>query len=233
MPIEHKNITNENLHEPKDVNSAAANSTYVADGVGSGTWEEPEPKGVLAATADTIYVANGSQSGAFKDTSEIVRMGVWDYNDAATSSSAISLTPTGNDIILTNDGAGAFTNKTYKLSDVSELWDATTNRFDFTDLNLGDVVEIRIDLSVTTSTANTDTKLKINLAIGGSPYVLVIDHSSFKTAGTYQITKMFSIYMGDANTRDNPASLSLSSDSGSATVVVNGWYLKALKRGLV
>ena len=40
MPIEHKNITNENLHEPLDVNSAAANTTYVADGVGSGTWEE-------------------------------------------------------------------------------------------------------------------------------------------------------------------------------------------------
>jgi hypothetical protein len=36
--IEHKNIANANLHEPKDVSTANAGDTYVADGLGSGSW---------------------------------------------------------------------------------------------------------------------------------------------------------------------------------------------------
>ena len=191
-----------------------------------------ESKGIAGATANTFYVANGSGSGTFKSTTELVRMGVWDYNDSATSGTPISLTPINTDIVMTNNGAGAFTNKTYALSDIPDVWDTTTNRFDFTGFNLGDVVDMRLDLTVTTTAANTETQLKINLAIGGSPYTLVIDHSSFKNAGTYQMTKMFSVYMGDANTRDNPASITLRSDSGTASAIVNGWYLKGLKKGL-
>ena len=233
MPIEHKNITNANLHEPKDVNTAAANTTYVADGVGSGTWEEPEPKGILTASADEIYVADGAQSGAYKSVTELVRMGVWDYNDAGTTVTPISLTPTGNDIELTNDEAGAFTNKTNKLSDVTDVWDAATARFDFSELSTGDVVDIRFDVTVTTTGTNTDITLKLNLGIGGSPYSLVVDHSFFKVAGTYQIIKMFSVYIGDTNTQNKPASVTMSSDAGSATCVVNGWYTKVLKKDLV
>jgi hypothetical protein len=38
MSIEHKNITDPNIHEPKGVNTAAGNTVYVATGSGSGTW---------------------------------------------------------------------------------------------------------------------------------------------------------------------------------------------------
>lgn len=38
MAIEHKNITNADLHEPKDVSSAVTGTVYVADGAGSGDW---------------------------------------------------------------------------------------------------------------------------------------------------------------------------------------------------
>lgn len=230
--VEHVNIPDSELHEPKGAATAAVNTTYVSDGASSGTWTEPEPKGVRGETANKVYVTNGANSGTMTSTEEIVRMGVWDYNDAATSTTPISLTPTGTDVDLTNDELGANTNKTYKLSDVTDVWDASTNRFDFSELSLGDVVDLRIDVTVTTTSSNTDTVLKINLGIGGTVYSLKIDRSSFKTAGTYQIVKMFSVYMGDTNTLNNPASLTLSSDSGSATCVVNGWYAKVLKKGL-
>jgi len=41
MPIEHKNITNADLHEPLDVSTAPVDAVYISDGLGSGNWEVP------------------------------------------------------------------------------------------------------------------------------------------------------------------------------------------------
>ena len=38
--VEHVTITDPNIHEPKGVASASANQVYVADGAGSGSWED-------------------------------------------------------------------------------------------------------------------------------------------------------------------------------------------------
>ena len=38
MPVEHVNITDPEIHEPKGVATASAADIYVADGAGSGTW---------------------------------------------------------------------------------------------------------------------------------------------------------------------------------------------------
>jgi len=41
MPdVQHANLTTTELHEPKDAHSASANTTYVSDGAGSGTWQK-------------------------------------------------------------------------------------------------------------------------------------------------------------------------------------------------
>jgi len=45
MPIEHKNITNADLHEPLDVSTAAVGTVYIADGAGSGGWVRSNPYG--------------------------------------------------------------------------------------------------------------------------------------------------------------------------------------------
>lgn len=41
MPIEHRNLTGAQLHEPKGVENASEGTVYVADGAGSGTWVDP------------------------------------------------------------------------------------------------------------------------------------------------------------------------------------------------
>lgn len=41
MAVEHKDLTGDQLHEPKGAETAAAGSVYVADGSGSGTWSDP------------------------------------------------------------------------------------------------------------------------------------------------------------------------------------------------
>lgn len=229
--VEHVNIPDSELHEPKGVAGATVNQTYVANGAGSGSWTEPEPKGVRGASANEVYLADGSNSGTMTSTDELVRMGFWVYADDATGSSAISLTPTGVDVVMTNDEADAATNKTYKLSDVTDLWNEITDRFDFTGMSLGDTVDVQINISVTTSTTDTDIVSKINLGIGGTPYSIVIDRTSYKTAGTYDIVKTIPILLKDSNTLSNPASITLSSDSGTATAVVNEWAVRAFKKG--
>jgi len=39
VTIEHRNLTGAQLHEPKGCATAGAGTVYVADGVGSGTWQ--------------------------------------------------------------------------------------------------------------------------------------------------------------------------------------------------
>lgn len=67
--IEHKNITDPEIHEPKGASAAGAGFIYVADGLGSGTWVIPEPKGADIATENEVYLADGVGGGAFKHTS--------------------------------------------------------------------------------------------------------------------------------------------------------------------
>jgi hypothetical protein len=38
--IQHKNIVNADLHEPKDISTAVVNTVYVANGAGTGTWKQ-------------------------------------------------------------------------------------------------------------------------------------------------------------------------------------------------
>lgn len=152
-----------------------------------------------------------------------------DWNDSTTAITPITLsgTPAG----LTNDGVGPFTNTSYRVNGHGDIWDVSSNRFDWSSLALGDTVDIRIDVTVTTSAPNTQITTSFDLAIGGaSPYVLNIDTRIFKSAGTNQVVRWYSIYMGDNNTLDNPARLLMVSDGSGDTVVVNGWYVRTLVR---
>lgn len=67
MTVQHKDIPEAQLHEPKGVSTAQSNHTYVADGAGSGSWSEPEPKDAGGATAGQVYIADGSGSGGWAD----------------------------------------------------------------------------------------------------------------------------------------------------------------------
>ncbi len=60
--IEHKNLTDAELHEPKGVSAASSNTVYVADGAGSGSWSQAPYKYTLnvkladISTAGSAYV---------------------------------------------------------------------------------------------------------------------------------------------------------------------------------
>ncbi len=160
--------------------------------------------------------------------------GVYDYNDLATQTTQIPLTLADTQYELTNDGAGSNTNKTYALTNLTDIWNTSTNRFEFNNgsvLELGDTVDIRFDVEVTTGSANTAVEMSMELGVGASPYQLpLIPSVNFKTAGTYKLVRWFSVYMGDANTLDNPSRILMEADTTGATVQVNGWYIRPMKR---
>lgn len=150
------------------------------------------------------------------------REGYADYNDSATAVTPITV-PANTWVVLTNDGLGPFSRSTLQNKvGVSTIWDGFS-QFDWSELSIDDEVEIRVDADVTTSGANADVEIKLFLGVGASEYSVPIDKGTFKAAGTNKMGDWQGIYLGDANTKDNPAELRIFSDV-AATVVNNGFY---------
>lgn len=155
-----------------------------------------------------------------------------DYNDNATSTTPISVPNTNTYVYLTNDGAGTYTNKLHSPFNVTpEIWDTTNNEFNFTGLKLGDVVEIRLDLQITTTAPNQFVDIDLELGIGGGSYDILFGKTVFKTAGVQDFNRYNTVYMGDTNTLNNPAKFKIRSED-TATVVVRGWALVVTQRGI-
>ena len=201
---EHNTLTGASLHEPKGAATAAVGQIYVATGTGTGVWQAP---------------ATG------------VQMGWWDYNDAATAVTPIPLTLADTYYPLTNDGAGPYTNIGYALDGVA-IWNATNNRFDFSGLALGSTVDIRLDITIVTATANDNVTVGMHLAEGGLPYDLVIlSEKGYKTAGSHHEILPIHLYIGDTNTQQNGAYFEALCDTAGATVQVNGYFARVITGG--
>ena len=108
----------------------------------------------------------------------------------------------------------------------------STGAFDPTQLDFGDTMLIRNDFAVTPNTNNALLELRYQLGTGAGSYTLQ------KTVGRLDsgsgIPYRFSlepdqIYMGDANTRDNPITLQLRLSS-DGTVVTAGSAITVVKR---
>jgi hypothetical protein len=161
---------------------------------------------------------------------DLVQMGIYDYNDTATATTPINVTGGAGFVYLTNDGLGDFTQTDNALPGAPNLWDASTDEFDWTDLNIGDSVDIRLDIEVTTTQPNQQVTVALEVASGDAgEYDIQFSKNTYKTAGVQDVLVMNGIYMGDVVTQGNPAKFKIRSDD-NATVVVRGWYLKALAR---
>ena len=158
------------------------------------------------------------------------RTGFFDYNDLATATTPITITGGAGFILLPNDELGSFTNKTYAPANVTDIWDATGNVFDWTELELGDTVDIRLDLELVTTSANTQIDVDLFLGTGGGAYQIpFVVEQNFKSAGTYKLNRFNSLYMGDSNTLDNGGTFQAKADN-TCTIKVNGWYVRIIRR---
>ena len=171
---------------------------------------------ILTATSGGGSVPTDNFSGGF-----------FDYNDDGLAN--ISHTG-GADTPLTNNEAGAFTNKTYPPLGVTDVWDEVGNEFDWSQLSLGDMVDIRLDIEVTTSSANQEITIELELGQGGSAYRIPFIHLFYKTTGAKKVGAFTGVYMGDTNTLNNAGQFIFTS-ANNATIKINGWYCKVIKMG--
>ena len=203
---EHVSITDPNIHEPKGASTASAGQILIADGSGSTSWQN--------APFSTVEV------------------GWYDYNDVTTVTTPIALTTPGTYYTLTNDGAGVNTNTTFGIAGIPNIWNTATNRFDFSGLDIGDTLEIRADIDITTTSANTAGNLVLELATGTGNEIDIplINNNNVKVASTVHYVANVGLYIGSALVRDNPARIKASADTAGATVKVRGWYIRVIKR---
>ena len=155
--------------------------------------------------------------GQFKGKSGFI-----DYNDSATIVTPINIGTTYTNI--TNDGLGNDTQKEYAPKGVSDVYDVINNRFDFSDLKLGDMIHYRLNLTVTTTTANQELFFTTLLGLDNPP---IVSYSStnkyfqFKTSGTYPITIDSYFDMGNESTLNSFGNFYIKSNN-SATLINHG-----------
>jgi len=158
--------------------------------------------------------------------------GGWaDYNDTATTGSPIAVTAVP--AVLTNDGLGVNTNTAYLHiggNGITQLWNTSSNGFDFSDLDVGDMLDIRMDITVIIASNNTGVDVDLLMGSGGSVVVPFISEQNFKSTGSYEVIRYMGIYIGSEDVRDNLAQLKVSADK-NCTCIVHGWYIKAIRRG--
>lgn len=189
--------------------------------------ERHEAKGASTASNNQVLTADGDGTTSFRNPT---MMGWYNYNH---SGSTVPLTLAATYYDLINSTTGVNTNISFALPGATTIWNSGTNRFDFTNLVIGDVLELRVDIVVTTTTANTALDLVLELAVGtGSPVELpIIAQRDIKTTGTYQLTFNIPFFIGSTLIKNNPARLKVRADKTGASVAINGWFIHVIRRG--
>lgn len=191
----------------------------------------------MALTTDKFIIPDGAATqGVQKMTSSTIGMadlwdfGIFDYRDQATNTTPISVSA-NTSTIITNDGAASDTYKKLPDTGITDLYNTTFNRFEFTGLTVGDMIDIRLDLEVTTTVNNQIFSIDLELGQGGTTYTVpfIVDQEK-KTSGATSVIRYNGIYMKDANTINNYGQFKIISPD-ALTVEVHGWYCKLMKQG--
>ena len=162
----------------------------------------------------------------YTEAGDTENIGTYDYANTGTAQSF-----TGTDIVLTNNGLSATTNKLYRLTDVEDVFNTGTSSFDFSGLEFGDVVQIRLNATITTTSANQNVEIYLDCAQGTiANYQLGWGKQMFKTIGAHNVSNLLNfVYMGNTETINYPAQFKFTSDD-DATILVNGFACVVHKR---
>ena len=163
-----------------------------------------------------------------KPDSLYASIGYFQYDDLATETTPISITA-DTETKLTNDTLGVFTNLSQAPYSVGNVWNASINSFDFSEMTIGDTIDLRVDLLLTTSTTNTNYKVILRVGEGSiAEYDLMVFSGDLKSAtADFQAVGEVGFSLDYAEHLANPASLYIICDE-DASVQVNGWYTRIL-----
>lgn len=107
MAVEHVDIDDPNIHEPKGASAASVDTVYVSNGAGSGTWTFAKLQGQTAAADNTIPVKSGS--GIIFKTVPSTSPSFAEMDSATTTRNLVLSTPiTVNNFSFNDFTAGKF-----------------------------------------------------------------------------------------------------------------------------
>ena len=211
MAVQHRNIPDAQLHEPKGVANATSGTVYTADGSGSGDWEYPLLQGQGSAGAYKIPVL---------DETGTVQWVWWPfgygYYQHGTTGQVINTTFSKLQI----DGAGANTNTSNLPPEIrggGDLWDTATDVI--TPISEEDAYHLRVDIPVTGETGNP-ADITVQLDIGGtsSPTVPIV--TWFAKGGKslpYTLTESLAIFCRSTFLA-NGGQIFIKTDTGTLTL---------------
>mgnify|MGYP003150266374 CR=1 FL=1 len=218
------NLTNDNILKirsnsatPTDFEVKIGTDTIL--GVGASSSTATELKDALRA----IFFLDETDPGGLTDA-----QGFIDYNDTTGTISLLADTWT----TIPNNGAVAFTNKSYAPDGVTEFMDVSNGAIDTTEIQLGDTIIIRNDFKVNPNTNNALLQFRYGLGGNGGEYFLEtikgrLDNGSGIDYRFNLGTDL--IYMGDENTRTNPIFLQVNL-STNGTLLNAGSVIQLIKR---
>ena len=158
-----------------------------------------------------------------------LKAGFMNYNDLNTLTTPITHDGSEGFKKITNDTLGAQTRVDEAPTGITSIWNSALNQLDFSELTDGDMVEIRVDLLVTTTSPSQEVTVRILFAIGGFEFPLTVSHSEYKTAKEHPVVGYAKFWIGGNNVIDNPAEIQIDTDS-NATIINNGSYCVLTRR---
>ena len=209
------------------VYAGKAAKVLIAEEVTQSIWiRTPSSQDVIKVTVDdqgidTVFPAGSGMSNQHN--------GFADYNDTSTAAVPLVLT---SDVwtTLPNNGAGTFTQE--QLPNGIDTLRNSNGTIDLGYLNIGSDVLIRPDFTVTPSTNNAALSFRFSLGAGAGAYTLEqqLGRLDLGAGVPYRFAlQALYIYVGDANTRDNPVALQIKL-SGAGTVVNAGMAIKVYSK---
>ena len=167
-----------------------------------------------------------------KPPSLYAAVGYFLHNDLATQTTPISVL-SGIETRLTNDTDGAQTDLSQAPYLVSDVWISTDNYFDFEKLSIGDTLDLRVDILLTTTSANQKYKIFLRVGEGSSKEKdLIVTQGQIKTSSTDEpIVGEVGFSIDYQEHIDYPTYIYIVSDD-DADVKVNGWYTRVIRKGL-
>jgi len=189
--VEHVNITDPNIHEPKGIASASNGQVYVADGAGSGDWTTYNWHGW------GFYEDSGSGTQTFTTTASLIQL---DAGAAATEESYLPLSIRGSGSLWdgTND----------HLTPIA-TGDVYTIRLDLpvtATSGTPTIITVTVDQGGLSSISDTITS--VNVPVDTAPYTISLEKSIqiLSTAKSNGVQLFIATDTGDISV-DNPSIL--------------------------
>jgi len=176
----------------------------------------------------TVVVTAVSKKSVTIARSGITSAGYAVYEDSKVTTTTLAA---GVFTVIPNDALGTNTTNTYLPLGVTNLWNAGTSSFDFSELAVGDAVEMRIIVQPTTTSNNTEIELDLFLGSGGAQYkVPFITTQNFQFAGLFEATRYTSFPIRDEDTRTSPAQFKAIADK-NCTLQTDDFFVKVTRNG--